>query len=512
MKKHYKIGARGSLLSVTQTKLMQKKLQDLTGDVFDIITIKTQGDMNTSAPLWQMQGKDFFTKELDEALLKGEIDLVVHSYKDLGSIRPEGIKLAAVTKRSFAHDILLIKNATIAKLKTVNEVVVGTSSPRRIVNIEKKLAQYLPYCAEKKITTKMLRGNVNTRIKKLVDGEFDAIVLAMAGLERLTSNEEALKELQILIKDLNFFILPQSIFPSSASQGALAVECLESRTDNNELLNKLALLNDEKTIEEVRRERKAFNAYGGGCHLAVGIHVRKVGDHFLHYHEGTVDNQVISVKTMEPAPAITKTSSLYFLGMGKKSEGNILYDELILKTPLAQNLSSHNHYFVTSRHCLHNLNTLPKNHFLWSAGAKTHKKMVDMGLWVNGSADSLGAPELKAFLDSKLIQLFMQNHQINADLRVLTNDESRHELGPSVACYTRSVQTNIDGTFSAKIKQTKLFYWTSFFQYQTYLKLFPELTQNDTVHTCGLGKTWQEFSEHKIAITPIPDPGFLKTL
>jgi hydroxymethylbilane synthase len=222
-KKHYKIGARGSLLSVTQTKLMQKKLKELTGDEFEIITIKTQGDLNTSVPLWQMDGKDFFTKELDEALLKGEIDLVVHSYKDLGSVRPEGIKLAAVTKRSFAHDILLIKNSTIETLKHKNTFIVGTSSPRRIVNLEKNLAGFVPASKDIKIETKMLRGNVNTRIKKLRDNEYDAIVLAMAGLERLTTDEASLKELKELLADLNFMILPQSVFPSSASQGALAI-------------------------------------------------------------------------------------------------------------------------------------------------------------------------------------------------------------------------------------------------------------------------------------------------
>ena len=133
MPTHYKIGTRGSLLALTQCGQIKDQLELKTGDTFELVVIKTQGDIQTSQPLWQMEGNNFFTKELDEALLKGEVDLVVHSYKDLGSVRPEGITLAAVTKRTYAHDILLIKNETIPTIKNRTEFIVGTSSPRRVL-------------------------------------------------------------------------------------------------------------------------------------------------------------------------------------------------------------------------------------------------------------------------------------------------------------------------------------------------------------------------------------------
>src|SRR3954468_22494027 len=114
----YKIGTRGSLLAVTQSTLIKNQLEALSGEKFELVTIKTQGDQITNKPLWQLEGKDFFTKELDEALLAGEVDLVIHSYKDLGSERPEGIKLAAVTERRFAHDVLIIPQKNVEALKT----------------------------------------------------------------------------------------------------------------------------------------------------------------------------------------------------------------------------------------------------------------------------------------------------------------------------------------------------------------------------------------------------------
>src|SRR5690606_21785539 len=136
----YKIGTRGSLLAVTQSTLMKNELERISGEKFELVLIKTQGDQITNKPLWQLEGKDCFTKELDEALLAGTVDLVIHSYKDLGSERPQGIKLAAVTERKFAHDILLIPQKNVDALSNwEGDFIVGTSSPRRIVNLTRSL-------------------------------------------------------------------------------------------------------------------------------------------------------------------------------------------------------------------------------------------------------------------------------------------------------------------------------------------------------------------------------------
>ena len=135
MKDKYTIGTRGSLLALTQCDLIKEEIEEKSGLKFNLNVIKTQGDQITDKPLWQLEGKDFFTKELDHALINETIDLVVHSYKDLGSERPKDIKLRTITKRTYAHDILLIKKSTLEDLKSKKTFVVGTSSPRRIHNI-----------------------------------------------------------------------------------------------------------------------------------------------------------------------------------------------------------------------------------------------------------------------------------------------------------------------------------------------------------------------------------------
>jgi hydroxymethylbilane synthase len=273
-KTKYKIGTRGSLLAVTQCTLIANEMSDITGSEFELVKISTQGDQQTEKPLWQMDGKDFFTKELDSALLANEVDLVVHSYKDLGSDRPEGIGLATITQRKFANDILLIKKENISKIKDLDTFIVGTSSPRRIVNIESSLKPYLPKIKEStKVKCEMLRGNVNTRIQKLKDDKYHAIVLALAGLERLANKEDSKEELTRLLDGLTFIVLPQKDFPSSASQGALAIE-YNSNRDDKELLKVLKSVHCDITEKEISREREAFKSYGGGCHLAVGINVQ----------------------------------------------------------------------------------------------------------------------------------------------------------------------------------------------------------------------------------------------
>lgn len=498
--KTYKIGTRGSLLAVTQSTLIKNQLEQISGHHFELVLIKTQGDQITDKPLWQLEGKDFFTKELDEALLNEQVDLVIHSYKDLGSDRPSGIKLAAVTERTFAQDILLIPNKNIKALaQWSGEMVVGTSSPRRISNLTYALSHYLP--GNPLIKCQTLRGNVNTRIKKLRDGEYHAITLALAGIERLAHTEKSYQELKELLNDINYFVLPQSVFPSAASQGALGIEIKNDRNDGGELLNILSKLSHPKTMEEVSREREAFKNYGGGCHLAIGINVKKINNsQFLHISAGEINGKRIDQKVMEgiKLPTIDPKKKL-FIGLPTSSQPDIVCDEFLKKVPETVSLDLTNqHVFVTSRYCLDTLQSSSAPQGLWAAGTKTARELVARGYWVNGTADSLGTHDLKILRDSKALAIMHPN--LKSKWCVLTHADSTSDLGDVVGCYTRE-KKKISLEFELKLKEVAAFYWTSYPQFQTYLEHFPFI--NKAHHFCGLGKTWQEFSKTKIPITPL---------
>ncbi|MCT4641968.1 MAG: hydroxymethylbilane synthase [Bacteriovoracaceae bacterium] len=488
----YLIGTRGSLLAVTQCTLIKNEIESLTNKFFDLKLITTRGDQQTEKPLWQMDGKDFFTKELDHELLDGSIDLVVHSYKDLGSIRPDGIHLACVTKRNYSNDILLIKRSKIKDLNKLDEFIVGTSSPRRITNIESSLKPYLPNVKESLVVkTKMLRGNVNTRIEKLRSDEYDAIILAHAGIERLAHKEDSKKELIRLLDGLNYFILPQKVFPSCASQGSLGIEINEKNIGTT-LDKTIKSVHCEKSFNEIQVERKAFNSYGGGCHLAVGIHAKTINDHLIKIEKGIHNDKEIYNLSIEDTDYSHLKGKRLFFAMGCE-------DKLINKDLLEAKASNKN-LFVTSSYCFHAIDNNHKE-AIFSAGNRTARKLVEKGFWVNGSAEGFGHEQILDLTKSEALKIM----HTTDEYQVLSHDKADSVIGEVLPCYTRKLtQENMN------IEDNDVFFWSSYFQYETYINKYPSL--KDKIHTCGLGKTYTQFKNNNIKVTPVIDIKHLKEL
>lgn len=490
--KQYKIGTRGSLLAVTQCTQTKNELEQKNEARFELEKITTQGDQITDKPLWQIDGKDFFTKELDQALLSHHVDLVVHSYKDLGSIRPEGIELAAITKRKFAHDILLIEKSTIENLKNKKTFVVGTSSPRRTENLKRHLKDFLPHGAELEIKVENLRGNVNTRIEKLKTDQYDAIVLAMAGIERLAAKEDSRKTLSQLLDNVTFMILPQKYFTSAASQGALAIECNEKATP--ELKSALKKVHDVATADAMKRERKAFASYGGGCHLAVGIHVTKIQDYYVHFHNGTHEGKEIKHLELENYDySPYKGKSVYFVFKEN--------DFLIEKRPIQHQVMKDN-VFITSTLCMHNINE--KASSLWASGNRTMKKLIQKGLWVNGSAEGFGHQEILNFKNSKALALMLEQ----SSWKVLSHKDASSAVGQVIPSYEHIIREEIDQNFEAQMLAADIIYWSSYIQYSVYTERYPQLKEK--LHAVGLGKTYTSFKEAGISFIPCLDMTHLK--
>lgn len=247
------IGTRGSELALRQTDYVAARLKELfPGLTVRQKLISTKGDKILDAPLAKIGGKGLFTKELEEAMLDGEIDLAVHSLKDVPTELPPGLGIAAVTRRELPWDALVSRTGQ--KLSELPAgAVVGTSSLRR-------QAQLLHCRPDLRIVN--LRGNINTRLNKLADDEFDAIILAAAGLRRL-GREKSVTEM----------LLPAVMLPA-VGQGALAVE---SRL-NDALNGKLALLNDAPTVAAVTLERAFLAFVEGGCQVPVGVYAETAGE------------------------------------------------------------------------------------------------------------------------------------------------------------------------------------------------------------------------------------------
>ena len=245
MKRKIIIGSRGSDLALWQANHVLKKVQAL-GLTAEIKIITTQGDAIQNLSFDKLEGKGFFTKEIEDALLNKEIDLAVHSHKDLPTTSPEGLKIAAVSERENPADILLIRKECVdpaLRLSVKKNAVVGTSSARR-------KSQLLAFRNDIKIED--LRGNVPTRIQKLRDKKYEAIMLAAAGVERLKID---LSEFKVIRLD------PKEFVPAPA-QGVLG---LQIREDDEELFQYINKLNSDTIEDIIGIERKVLNLFDGGC-------------------------------------------------------------------------------------------------------------------------------------------------------------------------------------------------------------------------------------------------------
>ncbi len=253
MKEKIVIGSRGSKLALWQSEWVKARLDSLYPEKqIYIEIIKTSGDINTHQPLTVIGGKGVFTKELEEALLDNRIDLAVHSLKDLPTILPDGLLLSAITKREDPRDALILRVDLEIENPSINNLpqgsIVGTSSQRRMVQIK---------AIRPDIEIRDLRGNIDTRLRKLDSGEYDAIILASAGLHRLGWSER-----------ISAAIAPDEMLPA-VGQGALG---LETRQDDKETAALIQELNHPKTNIACKAERAFLRGLGGGCQQPIGGH------------------------------------------------------------------------------------------------------------------------------------------------------------------------------------------------------------------------------------------------
>lgn len=247
------LGTRKSKLALWQSHLVQNLLSELNVET-NLIEIVSEGDKVLDTPLPLMGGKGVFTKALDDALLEGEIDFAVHSLKDVPTVLPEGIVMAAILSRASWEDVLVVRN-NLDFLNKDREMIIATSSNRR-------QSQWLRKYPNSKMVD--IRGNVQTRIKKLRESNWDAAIFAAAGLERMDLHHEIAMRLD--------WMLP------APGQGAIAIVC---RDNDKDVFDVLHQLHDKETALCVNTERQYLNALNGGCTAPIGAYVQIKDDKVL---------------------------------------------------------------------------------------------------------------------------------------------------------------------------------------------------------------------------------------
>lgn len=299
-----------------QAHFTKRQIEEHGGTV-ELIIISTQGDRIQNVAFDKMEGKGFFTKEIESALLENRIDIAVHSHKDLETTSPEGLCIAAVPARGPVEDVLIMhrsKRDDRTPLCIARQTIVGTSSHRRRAQLQ---------TLQPDLDIVPLRGNVPTRVEKLRTGAYDAIVLARAGIERL----------ELDLSDLYVHVLPVSQFVPAPAQGALGIQM---RDTDSRLAWISSVLNDDATHDNIERERSVLRELEGGCMLPFGAHVMQER---LRCFLETPDGPRLSEVRLDMHASIEETTGHALARLTNSLEGTVFLSKDAGKWPIFESLA-----------------------------------------------------------------------------------------------------------------------------------------------------------------------------
>jgi hydroxymethylbilane synthase len=456
------------------------------------------GDKNLNDPLWKMPEKGVFTQDFREGLLRGDFDLVVHSWKDLAiEIDPE-TEIVATLPRADARDLLLIRRDRWDEVERTGALSILTSSPRRAYNLESFLRDALP-AKINELKFENVRGNVQTRVRKMLEQNVDGLIVAKAAIDRLLDARavsesrrvgiaggptaaafdefaETREFLRDALSQCRWMVLPLSANPSAPAQGALAIEISRQREDMRALV---APLNCSDTYTAVEHERAILRGYGGGCHQKIGVSVvrREFGE--ITFLRGlTDDGVVLDSRSIETPGAGLNKIPREQLWPRDASEARFFSSERIKVDQPSEAVA----LWIAKADALPENWTIGDRQVIWTSGLQTWKRLAKLGVWVNGSAESLGEHEptrIETIAGSKIQWL------------KLTHDRGYEGDIPTLATYRLMPR---DGGLD--LAGRKHFFWKSGSSFEYALSQNPWLREMS--HYCGPGNTQRILRKHGV--------------
>jgi hydroxymethylbilane synthase len=430
------------------------------------------GDRNQNDPLWQMPEKGVFTQDFRAGLLKGDFDLVVHSWKDLAIEEDPETEIAATLPRADVRDLLLMRDDRWPEVERTGVISIFTSSPRRSYNLDSFLRGALP-AKLRELNFVDVRGNVPTRVRKLLDSATDGLIVAKAALDRLLGAKQAefaatQQKLRSALAQCRWMVLPLRENPSAPAQGALAIEIVRRRSDLRELL---APLNCADTFAAVTQEREILRGYGGGCHQKIGVSVLRRSFGEICFLRGVTDDRreldKCSLTSSMPRPPKITRDKMWPLN---SSDADWFARERIPVEPADASIA----LWIAKADALPD-DWLPgPEQIVWTSGVKTWKRLARRGVWVSGSAESLGEQEpqnIETLVGKDLTWL------------KLTHTSGYDEGSRPTAGTYRLVPENGD----MDLKGKTYFFWKSGSSFEHALSFNPWM--RSMTHFCGPGNT-----------------------
>ncbi|HZF27366.1 MAG TPA: hydroxymethylbilane synthase [Steroidobacteraceae bacterium] len=408
-----RLGTRRSALAWAQSLWVAEHIQRLNpGTQVRLIPIETRGDRITDLPLSQVEGKEFFSAEIDAALLAGDVDLTVHSLKDLSLERPAQLTLAAIPKRENPRDVIIFRADVRQRLRSGQVLRIGTSAPRRLENVPRFIARALPGDGLARVECVEIRGNVDTRLGRLHEPEaserrLDGVVLAFAGLIRLwrdTRPEGGREKLRALLQNIRWMVLPLTDCPTAPGQGALAVECRSNAAD---VRTALARLNDETSARLAAVERQVLAQYGGGCHQRFGATcIEHPAFGSLLYLRGVGPGaEPLDRVTWLGMPQPPRPPTHWWDGFSARESNDVPAADISYAVDAAFRDSSAPVFVAHSRALPSHAAARLSTHRVWTSGTASWFRMARLGVWVEGCAEGLGYESIAPTLGEPVLGL-----------------------------------------------------------------------------------------------------------
>ena len=488
--KKLRIICRKSRLSLLQAELVKKKILQIVPEAeVEIIGRSSRGDKEIGIPLSSLDGTDFFTQEIFDALQKGEAELAVHSLKDMSAPHFFSHPAFAIIDREDVRDVAVFNANIIEKIKTGQTLIIGTCAPRRETMAVHFLKKALPQLHHDiKIEPHPIRGNVEGRLLQLHEGKYDGTILATAGLNRLLMAEaeegmaQEANSVTQLLKDKHLMFLPLIECVPAPCQGAIVAE---ANPHNQEAVDLLKKINQSSLMDEVYAEKKKAYEYGTGCLQKFGVVTLRTlhGNYLYAAGEDTKGN---GFTEWNPLPAIELAPEDIFSSTDQM-RAFFTYEWKEEKIEIPESLVFVANYKALIQPGIADL--LIKKQ-IWSSGTKTWYELAKMGVWVQGSADALGFEQWLPMLSMPLI------HRSAEDICILTHHKAaeRWKTKGKKAVSNYRLVPQLTEEMQQKISLAKGVFWSSYAQFDIY----GQYAASDAVHICAGGETAQLLRQHGI--------------
>ncbi len=497
--KTIRIICRQSRLSLLQAELVKQKIRKVEPDaVIEIIGRSSRGDRELNIPLSSVDGTDFFTKEIFEALQHGEADFAVHSLKDMSAQHFFSHNAFAIVDRDDVRDVAIFNPEITRKIQAGETIIIGTCSPRREEMAISFLRKALPQLNQFKILVKAIRGNIEERLKQLHERKYDGTILATAGLNRLLRNEKETLPAVInpsglvgdLLADKKLMLLPLFECVPAPCQGAIVAE---AHPQNPEAVALLEKINVKELFDEALAEKKKAFEYGTGCLQKFGVTTIKTNDKSHLYAAGEdADGTTFSYWNNLPEWITDEKTSLFSSTDYMKDFFNYKWSDTMIDVDAPVMFIANYKAVQHSSFPALLLNgaspmqqqqgsTAGNIQLFLASGTKTWFALAKQGYWVSASADGLGFENLLPVLQMPLLK-------INAnDICIITHataaERWKQKGYKAVANYQLQPKNNEE--IKKCVAGASFLFWSSFSQYEQ----FGLFAKHDATHMCAGGET-----------------------